>query len=212
MKPDQNDAELITRWIDGELDEAARAALESNLDPARRAQFEKELASAASIGDLLRHNYPADRDVAGPELFMHQLAHRIDRAGEATVAPAKPGRYLPMAGWLATAAAVVLGLFAAGRMLPGPKPAEVAGPARGVLVPATDVLFASYVPDASLHAESGYNEAADAVVIVIDGLKPIESPEELLGFRADDPRPMKARLAGTVHPHQFRFRGGSSES
>lgn len=210
MNPhNQPDPELLTRWSDGEMDDATRAAIEA--DPALRALLEREKSSAKELGDLLRDEFPAARDVAGPELFMHQLDHRLDQLGQATepAAMAVPAarRGSPIAMWLAAAAALVAmavairPLFTDGTN-PGASVAQVA--------PALpEPLLATYAPDSRLDITARYDESADAVVIVVDGLKPVETIEDLAAFHPDDQRPIQARLAGRVHPHRFRGGGDS---
>ena len=107
-------------------------------------------------------------------------------------------------------AALALGLFVAGRMMPR-NPADAAGTIASSPLPSpATALLASYVPDPSVKMDANYNAEVDAVVIVLDGLKPIDTPEELVGFRADDPQPGNLRLVGQAHQH--RFRGGSTDS
>lgn len=207
MKPhNPPEPELLTRWSDGELDDATRAAIEA--DPALHALFEREKSSAKALGDMLRDEFPAARDVAGPELFMHQLDHRLDQLGQAvepavaTVSAARRGS--PIAMWLAAAAAVVAMAVAIRPLFQKPESPAAAVAAVAPAVP--EPLLATYAPDASLDITARYDESADAVVIVVDGLKPVANPDDLAAFLPEDPRPIQARLAGRVHPH--RFRGG----
>jgi hypothetical protein len=209
MNPHQQpDPELLTRWSDGELDDATRAAVE--VDPALRALLDQEKFSAKALGDLLRDEYPATRDVAGPELFMHQLDHRLDRLGQAVepvtipAAASATGSRFPI--WLAAAAAIVAMALAVRPLFTGGEQTNpTTAPVAAAPVP-VDPLLATYAPDASLDITARYDETADAVVIVVDGLKPVQTIEDLAVFHPGDPRPIQARLAGRVPPH--RFRGG----
>ena len=207
MKPhNQPDPELLTRWSDGELDEAARAAIEA--DPALHALFEREKSSAKALGDMLRGEFAAARDVAGPELFMHQLDHRLDQLGQAvepaaaTIPAARRGSSVAI--WLAAAAAIVAMAVAVRPLFQGQE--TKVPPVAVVASSLPEPLLATYAPDASLDITARYDESADAVVIVVDGLKPVETIEDLAVFHPDDQRPIQARLAGRVPPH--RFRGG----
>ncbi|MFM7181283.1 MAG: hypothetical protein ACKO2G_07455 [Verrucomicrobiales bacterium] len=203
MNPHQQpDPELLTRWSDGELDEATRAALAA--DPALHAMLEQEKSSARALGDLLRSQYPAARDVAGPELFMHQLNHRLDQASEAPVLEtpaAAGGSRFPL--WLAAAAAIVALALAVRPLF---QDGGQANPTFAAAPTTPDALLATYAPDASLDITARYDETADAVVIVVDGLKPVANPDDLAAFLPDDPRPIQTRLAGHVPAH--RFEGG----
>lgn len=207
MNPHQQpDPDLLTRWSDGELDAATRAAIEA--DPALCAMLEEEKSSAQMLGDLIRGQYPAARDVAGPELFMHQLDHRLDQLGQPVEPAATPVRATrrssPIAMWMAAAAAIVA-LAVAVRPLMTDRGTPVAGFTAGTPVQ-PEPLLATYAPDASLDISARYDESADAVVIVVDGLKPVEKIDDLAVFHPQDQRPTHARLAGRVPPH--RFRGG----
>ena len=208
MNPhNQPNPEILTRWADGELDDATRAAVDA--DPALRALLEREKASAHALGDLLRAEYPSARDVAGPELFMHQLEHRLDQLGQEVEPVARPasaarkGSPFPM--WLAAAAAIVALALAVRPLLTGGAGSSAPVATTGAVV-SPEPLLSTYAPDARLDISARYDESADAVVIVVDGLKPVENPEDLAAFHAHDQRPIQARLAGRVPPH--RFRGG----
>ena len=113
MKPNEED---VIRWIDRDLDEPGRQRLEAAAaaDPA----LASLRADAGRIGVMLRATRPASQDVSGPELFMHQLARRLDAAGTAASLPAAaavattPRQEGSLMRWLApmaAAAAVVLG-------------------------------------------------------------------------------------------------------
>lgn len=209
MKP-QNppDPELLTRWSDGELDAATRAAIEAN--PDLRALLDEEKSSAQALGGLIRAHFPVARDVAGPELFMHQLDHRLDQTVERVATEKHAARGVSrFAIWLAAAAAVIAMAVAVRPLFTGgvqPTASVV------VNIPASpEALLATYAPDASLQINARYDQNADAVVIVVDGLKPVENPDDLAAFLPDDPRPIQARLAGRIHPNRFRGgRGGDS--
>jgi hypothetical protein len=204
MNPHQQpDPELRTRWSDGELDDATRAAVEA--DPALRALLEQEKSSTRGLGDLIRRQYPAARDVAGPELFMHQLDHRLDQLGQAiepAASTAARGSRFPH--WLAAAAAIAALALAVRPLFTGGE--QPTATVAAVAPVAPDPLLATYAPDASLDISARYDENADAVVIIVDGLKPVENIDDLAVFHPGDPRPIQARLAGRVPPH--RFRGG----
>ena len=190
MKPNEED---VIRWIDGDLVEPGRQRMDAAAaaDPALAALR----ADAGRVRALLRATRPASQDVAGPELFMHQLARRLDTAGAgasmpATAAVAAPPR--PDGGlvrWLApmaAAAAVVLGGVLVGGHYTHP---PVAG---------NTVLLSSYAPDPAVNVDARYVEDVDAVVIVLDGLPPVGDPAEIVGFPANDTRTGMARLGGTA--------------
>lgn len=225
MRPHEPNPDLFSRWIDGELDDTTRAEFDSlweAADAQTRAAMEAEKASSASLGNLLRENFPARRDVAGPELFMHQLAHRLDRTAEESQTGSSGASVFgetPVAGdarkivsgsagtstfkpawksarWLAAAAAFVLGFFV---MQSFSHRREQPGGSTAAGAPVGSApLLASYAPDARIQMDASYNSELDAVVIVLEGLKPVDAPEDLVGFRANDPQPSESRLAGRV--------------
>ena len=217
MKTHDPDPELLALWFDGQLDDTERARFENDLAPevlaairAERAVQPDSSAESAWLRTCLREIYPPSRDVADPTLFMHQLEHRMDRAEEAaaerilpmpTAAP--PADVIKTQGggkrktWWLEAAAAAIAVLA---VLNWPqKPAEPEFlPIIGATHPAHEVLVSSYAPDARITMDARYDAAADAVVILLDGLPPVEKPADLVGYQSTDPRPIQARLAGNV--------------
>ena len=189
MKPNEED---VIRWIDRDLDEPGRQRLEAAAaaDPA----LASLRADAGRIGVMLRATRPASQDVSGPELFMHQLARRLDAAGTAASLPAAaavattPRQEGSLMRWLApmaAAAAVVLGGVLVGGHYNHRPPAG------------NTVLLSSYAPDPAVHGDARDVEDADAVVIVLDGLPPVADPAEIVGFEANDSRTGMARLGNS---------------
>lgn len=203
MKTNEED---VTRWLDGVLDEPGRRNLDAT------AAADPELAalrdSSREIRGLLRGHCPAELDVAGPELFMHQLARRLDAAGTSTPVPQPATGPVPAprpaestwVRWLAplaaAAAVVVLGSVVLHRSRPD-SPSAAPG-----------VLLSSYAPDPNINVDARYVEEEDAVVFVLDGLPPIKDSNEVAGFRAGDPRPVVARLGGAGNGQGERHRHG----
>ena len=203
MKPNEED---LTRWLDGVLDEPGR----QNLDATAAA--DPELAalrdSAAEIRSLLQNHRPAELDVAGPELFMHQLARRLDAAGTGASVPrtvSEPAQHPkpPENAWVrwlapmaAAAAIVVLGSVVLNQKHSGNISSH------------PGVLLSSYAPDPNINVDARYVEEEDAVVFVLDGLPPIKDTNEIAGFRAGDPRPVVARLGGMGNGKGERHRHG----
>jgi len=187
--------EDLTRWIDGE-------ATPAGLSAARRAEIE----SARRLGSVIRENYPAELDVPGPELFMHQLDHRLDRlAEEAEAASPQQRRLWWLArGSLAAAAALVLGVV--GMQWLGAPQAGAGG------------LISTFSPDSSLVVDAHFDSSVGAVVIVIDGMAPVERVDEVVGVPGTSPqiaavRPADRARASAPHRNriQTRARGGAPE-
>ena len=185
MKPNEED---VIRWIDRDLDEPGRQRLEAAAaaDPA----LASLRADAGRIGVMLRATRPASQDVSGPELFMHQLARRLDAAGTAASLPAAaavattPRQEGSLMRWLAPMAAAAAGVLVGGHYNHRPPAGNT-------------VLLSSYAPDPAVNVDARYVEDADAVVIVLDGLPPVADPAEIVGFEANDSRTGMARLGNS---------------
>ncbi len=169
--------ELLTRWIDGELDgqelrdfEAAAAA-----DP----QLAEAKAEAENLRRLLRADMPEGREIPNPDFFNRQIQHRIDVDAAPSSTPV-PAAAAPVGGgilsWflspftLASAAAVVLlGLFTLSQINN-----------EGGVTTHTSVA-STYTPDKDIAASHFYSDEADATVIMLDGLAALPDSTELRG-------------------------------
>ncbi len=180
MKPMKPQDEKLTRWIDGETDQPTPADTPD--------EWKTHAANARRLGAHLRDHFPAAAEVAGPDLFMHQLEHRIDRL-EQQARPKPEGRLL---WWmtrasLAAAAAIVLGVLA---FQWGAGSGATAQPA----------LVSTFAPDQSIFVEGGYDPSINAIVLVIEGLEPVNPDYEWTGFHSTLP-PVPERITTPVaHP------------
>ncbi len=167
--------EALTRWIDGALDPAGRDAFEQRLtDPAAKADAERAMLAASSLGALLREHAPTEREPAYPDFFNSHLLRQIreEKADDARAAAAAPRR----AGWfdwlrspwlsLAGAAAVIV---VAGVMLT--RPAEAGTRVISVFSPEPNATAHTFV-------ESG------AVVIDVEGLETYPDERAVLATAA----------------------------
>jgi anti-sigma factor RsiW len=167
----------LTRWIDGELDGDELREFEQALadDP----QLAAAKAEAENLRQLLQSEMP-DRDIPNPEFFNSQIQRRIaDESADTTRSPgpgSSPASNSGILSWflspftLASAAAVIaLGLFALSQ-LPGGNPS-------------TDhtSVASTYTPDKAIDARDFYSAAADATVIVLDGLSALPDSTEIKG-------------------------------
>lgn len=167
------DEELITRWIDGELDPAEMAELRELLERepglAERAKVE-----AAELGETLRRELPSSLEPPYPDFFNSQIGKRI-REGAAPPAAASPaGEPFSVWSWLkspftlgAAAAACLAFVFARGGGGAGDSP----------LPPIT-----AYAPDPMVTvAKAEFDEDAGATVILLTGLPRIPDSVEVTG-------------------------------
>lgn len=183
MKPSH---EEFTRWVDGELDPARTAELAA--DPA----LVREREAARALGHAVRKARAPAMDVAGPDLFMHQLARRLDIEDQGPVAAPTPGRASQGVAWLAAAAAALVALLAVLGL------ADRAGEADGI-------LLSTYAPDPEVGVIAHYDQQADAVVFVLEGLAPVEGEEEIAALLV--PRSVHA-LRGEEEGKRHRHQGG----
>ena len=173
----EQNQELLTRWIDGELTgqelrdfEAAVAA-----DP----QLAEAKAEAEHLRHLLRSDMPGGSDIANPDLFNRQIQQRIaEESAPAKVAAAPETVVVSgnILSWflspftLASAAAVVLlGLFMLSQINGGGDFAEHTS------------VTSTYTPDKDIAASHFYSDEADATVIMLDGLAALPDATELKG-------------------------------
>ncbi len=189
--------EKITRWIDGALTDAERAAFESELD--HDPELRSEVEMATRLGDSLRAGLrsPAE-DVPAPELFNAKLANTIRDLEEA----AEASKIVPFfrAPWLVAAAACAVAAFA---LFVRPGGGE------------RTMRSMAYVPDPNVTADVYYDSSAAATVIMLDGLDEIQADREVRPFSvasheagkdgrtvfySDDEEPLFVMLAGRSGP------------
>ena len=169
--PDENQ---IVRWLDGEMDAAEKAAFEAHLsaDSALRAEVE----SLGRLGDVLRKNIPADREVPHGDFFNSQIQVRIaqeemDRARESRTRAAG-------GGWLdwfrtpwfsaAATAAVALLAFAIWQN-------------RGASPSGSSVVLSTYAPNPDVQARAFHSDDAEATVLMLDGLAALPADRKIVG-------------------------------
>ena len=160
MKTPEQMNELITRWIDGTLSAAERASFESEMtrNPALRAEAE----AMQQLGGLLRANIAIEKSVPHEDFFNSQIQERISELQRAEErAESRSNGAFAWLRWLRTpwaiggvAAALALGLFIAHLNTGAPQ---------------TQVLNL-YTPNPNVQATSFHSDAADATVLILDGL------------------------------------------
>lgn len=166
--PDQS--ESITRWLDGTMSAAEKAAFQEKMqqDPVLRS----EVSSLEKLGRMVRGNAMFEKPVPNPDFFNAQIQDRIfelQRAEERRKSPAGAGSWLswwraPLA--LAAAAALLaVGLFVT---LRGDKPQ-------------TQVL-GLYVPNPAVKASVKYNAEAQATVLSLEGLSDLPADKVISGL------------------------------
>ena len=169
--PDENQ---IVRWLDGEMDAAEKSDFETRLasDPVLRAEIE----SLSQLGDVLRKNIPADREVPHADFFNSQIQVRIaqeemDRR-RASVAPAES---IGWPGWLRTpwfsaAATAIVALFA-----------FALWQNRGVVSSDSSLVLSTYAPNPAVQARAFHSDEAQATVLMLDGLADLPADRKIVG-------------------------------
>jgi anti-sigma factor RsiW len=167
--------ELITRWIDGELDSAAQAEFDKLMsdDPKFPARAK---AAAESLGDALRSSMAADVDPSYPDFFNSQIQKRIRE--EAAVASAVfGGGKVSVLSWLRSpftmsAAAAACAVFAGLLITRG----------GGESLGGGSQVVSTYAPDPMVSVvRAEFDESAGATVIMLTGLQRIPDDVEVGG-------------------------------
>ena len=168
--------ELITQWIDGELDGDAEAEFNS-LFAADREFAERAKAQAASIGEALRGGLPAELEPPYPEFFNSQIQKHIrdkENAGGQHAESAEPS--FSVLSWLKspfTIAAAAAAVF----VLMINRGGEPAGQGAGL-----PTVVGTYAPDPLVQVvRAEYDEEAEATVIMLTGLARIPDEVEVGG-------------------------------
>ena len=173
MKPPSEEHDLI-RWIDGEMNETERTAFEERLkqDPV----LAKEARQMRELSTNIRAHLPAEMRVPHADYFNTQIEVRITQMAldEARAKQSSPGRGA-MFQWLrqpwfalaGTAALAVLGFF-------------LMNPATGDA--SESMIISSYTPNTHVQARTYHDSAADATVLMLDGLDAVPAERKVSGI------------------------------
>ncbi len=173
MKPPSEEHDLI-RWIDGEMNETEIATFEERLkqDPV----LAKEARQMRELSTSLRTHLPAEMRVPHADYFNTQIEVRITQMAldEARAKQAAPG-WGAMLQWLrqpwfalaGTAALAVLGFF-------------LLNPATGDA--SESMIISSYTPNTHVQARTYHDSAADATVLMLDGLDAVPAERKVSGI------------------------------
>jgi len=153
---------LITRWIDGDMDAAERAAFQAEME--KDATLKGEVEMLSGVGDALRETLPAEQEPPFPDFFNSQVAKKI-RDGVPAAAgtqreAARPFLKLP---WLVAAAACVVAVFSVTR-----SPVHQQGR-----------IVGTYVPDPDVRADVRFDAGSGATIIMLEGLEEIPAEREV---------------------------------
>ncbi len=172
MKPPSENHDLI-RWLDGEMTAAERAAFDAELkaDPV----LAREAEEMRSLSASLRTHLPADMKVPHADFFNSQIQMRIAQL-EMEDARQKPVPFIDSLialfrqPWLA--AASVAAVAVAGFFLLGPAGSDSAH----------SLILSSYAPGRGVETSTYHDVAADATVLMLDGLDEVPADRKISGI------------------------------
>jgi len=177
------------RWLDGEMPAAERAAFEQEMaaDPGLQAEVE----SARHLSALLKQELPAEMTLPHADFFNSQIQVRLSQieAEERRPAPVptNPWRGWLRMPWLIGAAAVVVALLAVRRVV-APDSAS------------NTLVMSTYAPNPKVVVNAFHSEAAEATVLMLEGLEELPADRKVVGWHLDsgltDPASMSTVFSG----------------
>ena len=169
-QPEHNpQEELLTRFIDGECNEA--------LHP----EWIQEKTAANQLGNLLRAHLPSRLEPPSEEFFTAQLMQKISSEAAPSHPPQRissPSFFEKFRLWLAPLAATAAVLVVGGILLKD----KVSSPRDSF----------AYTPIANVKATLSFNSDADATVINLEGLEAIPDDQEIKAFSVANSKTAKA--------------------
>jgi anti-sigma-K factor RskA len=177
------------RWMDGEMRAAERAAFEKRLatDPALQA----ELESAQAFSAMLKKELPAEMPVPHPDFFNSQIQVRLAQIEaeerRPVAAPASPWLGWLRMPWLVGAAAAVVALLLVKNGLQSDSESNT-------------LVMSTYAPNPKVMVSAFHSDAAEATVLMLDGLEELPADRKIVGWHLDsgltDPATMTTAFSG----------------
>lgn len=165
----------VTRWIDGELTDQDISDLLQR-EPTLREQRE----AARGIGQRLRQEFDAEREVHFPEMFNRQILRRIEEEQKKTVwsDASRFFSWLTLSEWgLPVAASATLMLFlCAGLQFQGARHFR-------------SRVVHTFTPNPAHAAQTKEIGRAGVAVISVQGLEPVPGSTQVMGFFPTQSRP-----------------------
>jgi anti-sigma factor RsiW len=165
----------LTRWLDGEMKDDECAAFENRLrdDPV----LASEAASLRALSADLRSSLPSEMRVPHADFFNSQIQVRIAQAENLPTAERQRSRSWSLLfrwlqqPWMAAGTAVALAVFAlvVFRQVDGSE--------------TESLVLSSYAPNANVQARAFHDEAAEATVLLLDGLEAIPADKQISGLK-----------------------------
>ena len=187
--------ELITRWIDGELNAETRAEFDELMkgDPDFCARVRQE---AEAMGNAMRAEIPADVEPPYPDFFNSQIQKRIRQDNQPVAVRPSAGGFSVL-WWLRSP--LTWGVAALFMILLFSRSGERVGGAGSYVV-------STYAPDPKVKVERAeYDDDAEATVIMLTGLEPIPDDVEVKGRDITAYEPSGSRGGGIFYAGQAQL-------
>ena len=172
--PSESEEHDLTRWLDGEMTATERAAFEERLkqDPV----LAKEADQMRALSTTLRTHLPAEMRVPHADYFNTQIEVRITqmaldeaRAKQASFNFAGLLKWLRQP-WFAAAGATALAVLSFVLLRPDTSHAL------------ESTILSSYTPNIHVQARTFHDNAADATVLMLDGLDAVPAEKKVSGI------------------------------
>lgn len=177
MKPTE---QQLTQWIDATLSHDETREVDDWLVANPQEQRELEEMRAISMGIAQATAPPAD--VPAAEFFTHQLERRLDELDqpEAKVAPMASPMVVPWKRYFVSSlAAAALAVFATVITM---HVAEDSGDDVAAVEEVGSDLTGVYTPQESVKVDAFYADAADAQIVILNGLPEVAAEVRIAGF------------------------------
>ena len=172
--PSESEEHDLIRWLDGEMKEGERATFEERLkqDPV----LAKEAQQMRALSASLRTHLPAEMRVPHADYFNTQIEVRITQMAldeaRAKQAGFNFGALLQWLRqpWFAVAGATALAVLSFVLLRPATGSAS------------ESMILSSYTPNTHVQARTFHDNAADATVLMLDGLDEVPAEKKVSGI------------------------------
>lgn len=174
MKPPSENHDLI-RWLDGEMNENERTSFEERLkhDPV----LAKEAEEMRALSETIRLHMPAELKMPHSDFFNSQIQVRISQMEADNAASKQSASPIWLSAlhwlrqpWFVTAGAAALAVLSFLLL----RPVQYAS--------SQSTILSSYTPNTHVRAHTFHDEAADATVLMLDGLDEVPAEKKISGI------------------------------
>ena len=165
----------LTRWLDGEMDAPELAAYEARL--AANPALHAEALAMKQLSASLQAEFPRIAEVPHADFFNSQIQERIaqldreDRRHAQRPAASSLWPSWLRLPWLAGAATAAIATLIAVSMHSRPAQAST--------------VLSTYAPNAAIQPRSFHSDAANATILMLDGLESIPADRIVIGYHVD---------------------------